>query len=297
MLADEVITSSDRAPCGSRNGTTDHSNTRLIVAINDGRLGLRMAKDSQKRTQPKCFGHSIGESAELGDSCRSAHERAEPGTVQDGSAVQQQHVGDGRLATRMIVNVGSIGVPDEYIRLRRCPLVTKAELRGTSEVLNDGVSSAPRRLTPLAEVAGEVVGSTSDVGTSLGQPQNPANQLAVRQVLVVTEVFVGDNVGGKIRAWRERNRMSMLGVTGNVSRSKVDEFTDVLVLSESNVTGVRVGMNGYAEDLGDARRIGDGVTLAECGNEVGNQVLAILVNKDREIINVGSQSHVHRPIW
>jgi hypothetical protein len=62
--------------------------------------------------------------------------------------------------------------------------------------------------------------------------------------------------------------VAVVRVVGDVSSREVDKVTNVLMLSEGDVAGVRVGVNGEAEDLVDAGRVSDGVTFAHSRKKV-----------------------------
>ena len=86
--------------------------------------------------------------------------------------------------------------------------------------------------------------------------------------------------------------MAVVRVVGDVSSREVNQVTNVLMLSEGDIAGVRVGVNGEAEDLVDAGRVSDGVTLAHSRKKVRHQMLLRLINKDAEVVDVHREANV-----
>jgi hypothetical protein len=169
-------------------------NTGEIVNVDDSGCVLRMAERGEKVTEPKNFGDTVGERAELRNGSGSANQRAEPGARENGGTIEEAHVGNGALPARMVIHVAGIGVTNENIGAGMSPAMPKTEARRTGKVLDYRMRALPRGTAPLGQVPREVVRSAGDVGASLREPKDATDYLTVRQMGVGSVIIVGDDM-------------------------------------------------------------------------------------------------------
>lgn len=169
-------------------------NTGEIVNVDDSGCVLRMAERGEKVTEPKNFGDTVGERAELRNGSGSANQRAEPGAMENGGTIEEAHVGNGALPARMVIHVAGIGVTNENIGAGMSPATPKTEARRTGKVLDYRMRALPRGTAPLGQVPSEVVRSAGDVGASLREPKDATDYLTVRQMGVGSVIIVGDDM-------------------------------------------------------------------------------------------------------
>ena len=154
--------------------------TGEVVNVDDSGRVLRMAERSEKVTEPKNLGDTVGEGAEFRNCSGSANQWAEPGTMKNGGPVEEAHVGNGALPARMIIDVAGIGVTNENIGAGMSPAIPKTEARSTGKILDDRMSTLPRCTAPFRQVPSEVMRGAGDVGASLREPKNATDDLAIR---------------------------------------------------------------------------------------------------------------------
>jgi hypothetical protein len=123
VFAYEIVASGDRSPRSSRNWTRDHLNTGEIVNVDDSGCVLRMTERGEKVTEPKNFGDTVGECAELRNGSGPANQRAEAGAMENGGTIEETHVGNGALPARMVIYVAGIGVTNENIGAGMSPTI------------------------------------------------------------------------------------------------------------------------------------------------------------------------------